>query len=267
MLEQVGLSTRLLGLGLGLSLFCIGAGAIHWAKTLMPDDEIVAERKPMRSSDEDRAEAVAAMKEGRCRCGLGPAQADPQQPARRARPARPARHHPAARPRHRCPAPPRLHRVAAGQAAVDRPHRSPIKAEDVPIGRRHPRAARAASTRCREHASTKRQGDHDRHPAGAGRHHRPGAEGLGRQRHRRLLQGLHARRLPGRPVRAADAPPALPVPPVDVRRDEGLRGDLRPGGAPPAPAADHRRRARATSCPATTSRSRSARASGSEGER
>jgi ubiquinol-cytochrome c reductase iron-sulfur subunit len=71
LLRQVGLSTRLLGLGLGLALFCIGAGAIHWAKTLMPDDEVVAVRKPMRSSDEDRAEAVAALKEGAAGAGLG----------------------------------------------------------------------------------------------------------------------------------------------------------------------------------------------------
>ena len=71
MLEKVGLSTRLLGLGLGLALFCIGVGAIHWAKTLMPDDEIVSERHPMRSSDEDRAAAVAAIKEGAAGAGLG----------------------------------------------------------------------------------------------------------------------------------------------------------------------------------------------------
>jgi ubiquinol-cytochrome c reductase iron-sulfur subunit len=71
MLNQVGLSTKLLGLGLGIALLCIGIGAIHWAKTLMPDDEIIQDRKPMRSSEEDRAEAVAALKEGAAGAGLG----------------------------------------------------------------------------------------------------------------------------------------------------------------------------------------------------
>lgn len=70
-LAEVGLSTKLLGVGLGLALFCLGAGAIHWAKTLMPDDEVVQVRKPMRSSDADRAEAVAALKEGAAGAGLG----------------------------------------------------------------------------------------------------------------------------------------------------------------------------------------------------
>ncbi len=70
-LDEVSLSTKLLGVGLGLALFCIGAGAIHWAKTLMPDDEIVSERKPMRSSEADRTEAVAALKEGAAGAGLG----------------------------------------------------------------------------------------------------------------------------------------------------------------------------------------------------
>jgi ubiquinol-cytochrome c reductase iron-sulfur subunit len=71
LLSEVGLSTKLLGLGLGIALLGIGVGAIHWAKTLMPDDEIVQVRKPMRSSDEDRSEAVAAMKEGAAGAGLG----------------------------------------------------------------------------------------------------------------------------------------------------------------------------------------------------
>jgi ubiquinol-cytochrome c reductase iron-sulfur subunit len=71
LVDRVGLSTKLLGLGLGLALFFIGAGAIHWAKTLMPDDEIVTERKPMRSADEDRQAAVEAIKEGAAGAGLG----------------------------------------------------------------------------------------------------------------------------------------------------------------------------------------------------
>jgi len=71
MLERVGLSTKLLGVGLGVAMFAIGAGAIHWAKTLMPDDEVVNVRKPMRSSDEDRAAAVESMKEGAGGAGVG----------------------------------------------------------------------------------------------------------------------------------------------------------------------------------------------------
>jgi quinol---cytochrome c reductase iron-sulfur subunit len=71
MLQQVGLSTKLLGLGLGIALFAMGAGAIHWAKTLMPDDEVVNERKPMRSSDDDRRVAIESLKEGAGGAGLG----------------------------------------------------------------------------------------------------------------------------------------------------------------------------------------------------
>ena len=33
-----------LGLTLGVALFCIGAGAVHWARTLMSDEELVDER-------------------------------------------------------------------------------------------------------------------------------------------------------------------------------------------------------------------------------
>jgi ubiquinol-cytochrome c reductase iron-sulfur subunit len=71
LLDRVSLSNKLLGLGLGLALFAIGAGAIHWAKTLMPDDEVVAERKPMRSSEEDRAAALESLREGAGGAGLG----------------------------------------------------------------------------------------------------------------------------------------------------------------------------------------------------
>ncbi|MEU3253998.1 Rieske 2Fe-2S domain-containing protein [Streptomyces sp. NPDC006997] len=44
-----------LGLTLGVALFSIGAGAIHWARTLMSDHEVVQERHPMEASPELRA--------------------------------------------------------------------------------------------------------------------------------------------------------------------------------------------------------------------
>jgi ubiquinol-cytochrome c reductase iron-sulfur subunit len=60
-----------LGLGMAIALFCIGAGAIHWAKTLMPDEEVIAERHEFRSEDEDRAEFVKTVKAGAGAAGLG----------------------------------------------------------------------------------------------------------------------------------------------------------------------------------------------------
>ena len=60
-----------LGLGLAMALFFIGMGAVHWAKTLMPDHEVVDVRKEQRSKDEDRSEFVATAKEGAAQAGLG----------------------------------------------------------------------------------------------------------------------------------------------------------------------------------------------------
>jgi ubiquinol-cytochrome c reductase iron-sulfur subunit len=65
------LQNLLLGLGLGFGLFFIGIGAVHWAKTLMPDEEVVEERHPLRSSDEVRDGAVDVMKTGAAGAGLG----------------------------------------------------------------------------------------------------------------------------------------------------------------------------------------------------
>jgi ubiquinol-cytochrome c reductase iron-sulfur subunit len=61
----------LLGLGMAIALFCIGAGLIHWAKNLMPDEEVIAQRHEFRSNDEDRAEFVKTVKEGAKTAGLG----------------------------------------------------------------------------------------------------------------------------------------------------------------------------------------------------
>lgn len=65
-LQQLGI-----GLGMAIALFCIGAGAIHWAKTLMPDEEVVIQRHEFRSEDEDRSEFVKTVKEGAANAGLG----------------------------------------------------------------------------------------------------------------------------------------------------------------------------------------------------
>lgn len=53
-----------LGLTLAVSLFFIGAGAVHWAKTLMPDHEVVEERHPLRSTDAERAEFAKVVSDG-----------------------------------------------------------------------------------------------------------------------------------------------------------------------------------------------------------
>jgi ubiquinol-cytochrome c reductase iron-sulfur subunit len=70
-MQRVFLSNLLLGLGMFLGLFGIGAGAVHFAKTLMPDEERIEERHDLRGSDEDREAAVAMLKEGAEEAGLG----------------------------------------------------------------------------------------------------------------------------------------------------------------------------------------------------
>ncbi|MDO5629853.1 MAG: Rieske 2Fe-2S domain-containing protein [Mobilicoccus sp.] len=52
-----------LGLCMAASLLGIGLGAVHWAKTLMPDTEVVEERHPIRASDEDRTGLVTTLRE------------------------------------------------------------------------------------------------------------------------------------------------------------------------------------------------------------
>ena len=61
---MMGASHVALGVTLAFGLLGIGLGAVHWAKTLMPDEEQVEERHPMRGSDESRAGVVSALKEG-----------------------------------------------------------------------------------------------------------------------------------------------------------------------------------------------------------
>ncbi|MEU2556353.1 Rieske 2Fe-2S domain-containing protein [Streptomyces sp. NPDC014684] len=60
-----------LGLTLGAALFCIGAGAVHWARTLMSDVEVADERHPIEASPEVRAKVHADFKEGAKESALG----------------------------------------------------------------------------------------------------------------------------------------------------------------------------------------------------
>ncbi|MEV0095747.1 Rieske 2Fe-2S domain-containing protein [Streptomyces sp. NPDC050738] len=60
-----------LGLTLGVALFCIGAGAVHWARTLMSDVETPAERHPIEADAETKAQVLADFKQGAEESGFG----------------------------------------------------------------------------------------------------------------------------------------------------------------------------------------------------
>ncbi|GAA2790171.1 Rieske 2Fe-2S domain-containing protein [Kribbella solani] len=64
-------NNMLIGIGLGLALFLIGAGAIQWAKKLMVDEEIAEDRHAAHSSPEQIAEITEAFKEGAAESGFG----------------------------------------------------------------------------------------------------------------------------------------------------------------------------------------------------
>ena len=70
-IESIRYSNLFLGLGIFLAMMGIGLGAIHWAKTLMRDHEMVEERHELRSSDETRETAVQMLKDGAADSGVG----------------------------------------------------------------------------------------------------------------------------------------------------------------------------------------------------
>lgn len=61
---NANLSNVLLGTSMALGLLGIGFGAVHWAKTLMPDEEVVEMRHPMHSSTMARQDVVRTMEDG-----------------------------------------------------------------------------------------------------------------------------------------------------------------------------------------------------------
>ncbi|MFK4068045.1 Rieske 2Fe-2S domain-containing protein [Streptomyces sp. NPDC029674] len=60
-----------LGTTLGLALFFIGAGAVHWARTLMSDVEIADERHDIAATPDVRAKVMADFKQGAEESGFG----------------------------------------------------------------------------------------------------------------------------------------------------------------------------------------------------
>lgn len=63
-------SNLFLGLTFGGAIFFIGAGAIHWAKKLMVDEEMVQYRHPSATDEAVRAEALADFQAGTAESGF-----------------------------------------------------------------------------------------------------------------------------------------------------------------------------------------------------
>ncbi len=69
-LGEVGTSNVVLGFTFGIAVFLIGAGAIQWAKKLMPDVEVVQERHDMVSEKSDDQLAAAQYERGKDESGF-----------------------------------------------------------------------------------------------------------------------------------------------------------------------------------------------------
>ena len=64
LIGHMNLYHAILGLTLAVSLLGIGFGAVHWAKTLMPDTEVIEERHPQASTGAQRSEAAKVLSAG-----------------------------------------------------------------------------------------------------------------------------------------------------------------------------------------------------------
>ncbi len=67
---EIGYMNFALGLTFGLGVFCIGAGAIQWAKKLMPDVEVVQERHSLASTPHEDVEAAEQYERGKEESGF-----------------------------------------------------------------------------------------------------------------------------------------------------------------------------------------------------
>ena len=69
-LGAVGFQNLVLGVTFGLGVFLIGAGAIQWAKKLMPDVEVVQDRHPLPSTPTEDAKAAEQYQRGKEESGF-----------------------------------------------------------------------------------------------------------------------------------------------------------------------------------------------------
>ncbi|MEV5935377.1 Rieske 2Fe-2S domain-containing protein [Streptomyces sp. NPDC052079] len=60
-----------LGMTLGIAMFAIGAGAVHWARTLMSDHELADERHPIEAPPEVKAKVMDDFRQGAKESALG----------------------------------------------------------------------------------------------------------------------------------------------------------------------------------------------------
>ena len=240
-IATIRLQNALLGIGTAFAMLGIGTGIVHWAKALMPDHEVSEERHAIRT-EEDRQAAVRIVDDIVEETGikrrplirntlLGAVALAPL-------PAIAVFGDLGPRPDDKL-----AHTMWAPQEGKLKrltrdPDGTPIKASDVTIG--------SAFHVIPEGLNELHEGKLNEKAKAVVLLMRlnpeslqalRGPRGLELQRHRCLLQDLHPRRLPCCPVRAADAPPAVPVPPVDLRPDPGMQGYLRPGQPAPPPAA------------------------------
>ena len=243
----LGASNVALGVFLGGALLFIGIGIIQWARKLMGDHEIVEYRHPATSSEEDREATLAALNAGLEESGIGrrplvrntllgavgilglPADRDAARPR------------PAARRQARS-----TRSGRRGMRVVRDVVGTPIKVSDLEIGdlvNAEPEAL----------FPTEENGDPELEGVELQQQKVKAAVIVDRmepddivseqtaqlvgQRHRLLLQDLHPRGLPDLAERADDPPPALPLPPVDLRPDRLRQGDLRARRPRPSPAA------------------------------
>jgi ubiquinol-cytochrome c reductase iron-sulfur subunit len=69
-LGNVNANHLAIGFTFGMAILLIGLGAIHWAKKLMPDEEVIQERHALTSTNEARAEVRASLQRGTSESGF-----------------------------------------------------------------------------------------------------------------------------------------------------------------------------------------------------